>query len=120
MPTPSTCHVTGYIETLLGVCPQNIVMKASPIQPYFNGAWTIPIDGVSFYPTVNGPTGSLPPASGYFDMALGETETSGVLIAFKAGYTGDGIYREILFNPVIIPNVPAIDMSSLLIPRTQS
>jgi hypothetical protein len=118
MPNPNTCSVTGYIESLLGICPVDIVIKVSPIVPYFNGSWTIPVTTTSFYPTLNGASGGTPPVSGYFDMDLGETETSGASLQFKATYTDEGIYKEIFFLPVIIPNIASIELSELLTIRT--
>lgn len=118
MPNPTTCTITGYIDDLLGFCPQDIVMKVSPSQSYFNGSWTIPVLTTKFYPTLNGASGGLPPVSGYFEIPLGETETSGVSLQFQATYTDEGIYKEIPFYPVIIPNLDSIDLSELLTIRT--
>lgn len=114
MPNPTTCTITGYIDDLLGFCPQDIVMKVSASQPYFNGSWTIPVLTTKFYPTILGATGGPAPVSGYFEMPLGETTTAGVPVLFQATYTDSGIYKELQFNPVLIPNQASISISELL------
>jgi hypothetical protein len=110
------------VETLLGFTPPDFVLKAIPQKIDFNGSAFVLVANASFYPTTIGVTGSPgeEPASGYLDFYLRETETSGQLISFNAIYTGDGVYREVPFYPVLIPNQDSVLLSDLLTPILNS
>ena len=45
---------------------------------------------------------------------LPETTSTQLFIGFSGSFVADGIYQQIFFTPVIIPNVPSIDLSDLL------
>lgn len=113
---PNTCHVVGYVENILGFIPDNYTLKAAPVIPYYNGSANVTTGYASFYPQVIPATGDTPAVSGYIDAALFETQTTGVKVKFYSCFTSDGIYREISYIPVIIPNIDQILFSDLLIP----
>jgi hypothetical protein len=118
---PTLCHLVGYVENIIGTIPPDFVLKASPVIPYYNGSANVLVGFKSFYPRVVGPTGVVPasavqPASGYLDVPLRETITTGQVVQFKMQYTLDGIFREVLFYPVQIPDQDQALISDLLIP----
>jgi hypothetical protein len=97
--------ISGSIENLVGANVSDFVLIAKPERPFYNGNILIPVDGVRFYP-----------ASGNLEFELPETESLEQLIAFSANYTSGGIYCEILFSPVLIPDQPFVALSDLLNP----
>lgn len=101
--------ITGYIQNLVGAYYPDFTMTAQPTSSYYQsltggGSALIPF-GKTYFPS----------ASGYLQMNLPETETNGQLIAFASRYTADGVYQQMFFEPVIIPDVPSIDFSDLLV-----
>lgn len=99
--------ITGFVQNLIGGYFSDFVLVAKALQPFFSasGNTLFPIGGINFNSV-----------SGFLSASLPETQSSGQLIAFIGNYTANGIFREIQFTPVIIPNVSSIDISQLLIP----
>lgn len=101
--------ITGYIQNLVGSYYPDFSMVAQPTESYYQpltgGGTALVAFGRSHFPS----------ASGYLSMNLPETESTGQLIAFSGRYTADGVYQQIFFEPVIIPSVPSIDFSDLLV-----
>jgi len=96
--------ISGTVTDLVGADFDNFVLVAKPLRGYFNGSGTLVAQSsISFRALSGAITGFLP-----------ETETSQQLISFTAHYTANGIYEDLYFNSVIIPNVVSIDLSDLL------
>lgn len=95
--------ISGNVSDLVGAYFEDFVLVAKPTHGFFNSSVLIAQSSISMRALSGTLTGSLP-----------ETETSGQLIQFSAHFTADGIYQEIFFTPVVIPNVVSLDISSLL------
>lgn len=101
--------ISGDIQNLIGTEVTNFVLKAAPLKSYFDGSILVAGPSVKFKAVSGSVTGS-----------IAETETTQQHVAFSANYTGDGIYQEILFQSVIIPNVPFLDLVDFLTPIVNS
>lgn len=101
--------ITGYIQNLIGAYYPDLVLVAEATNPYYQ---PLTGGGVALIPYG---TTAFASASGYISMNLPETESTGQLVAFSGKYTADGVYEQIFFVPVIIPDVASIDFSDLLV-----
>lgn len=96
--------ISGTVQDLVGASFDDFVLVAKPTRGFFSqGNILVAQTSISFRAISGSITGFLP-----------ETESSNQTVGFSAHYTADGIYQQILFNSVIIPNVPSIDLSDLL------
>lgn len=95
--------ISGNVQDLVGAYFADFVLVARPPHGFFNSSVLVAASSISMRALSGAITGNLP-----------ETETTQQHIGFSAHYTADGIYQEIYFNPVIIPNVASIDISDLL------
>lgn len=102
--------ITGNVQNLIGSGALDFVLLATPVRPYYDSGTLIAQAPVKFVASTGGAiTGS-----------ICQTETTQQLIAFSAHYTGGGIYQEVQYQPVIIPNVTSLDLSTLLVPLVNS
>jgi hypothetical protein len=95
--------ISGSVQDLIGNYFENFVLIAKPLHGFFNSGTLVAQSSIIFRALSGNITGSLP-----------ETASTQQLIVFSANYTANGIYQEIYFNPVIIPNVASINISQLL------
>lgn len=96
--------ISGTVQDLVGESFDDFVLIAKPTRAFFSSGNVLVAQSSTAFRAISGSiTGFLP-----------ETETSNQSVQFLAHYTADGIYQEIVFYPVIIPNVASIDLSDLL------
>lgn len=98
--------LTGTITDLVGNDYGDFTLIASPTFSYYNATGGFVAAGGIYFSA----------ASGSLSANIPETETSGILVAFRARYTADGIFNQIYYLPVLIPNVSEIALSDLLVP----
>lgn len=92
---------TGSVENITGGVPQDFVLTAAPIRPYYDSTTLVAQCAVKFSASTAGIiTGNI---------------ASQQLMAFSANFTANGIYQEILFQEVPTPSND-FDLSEILVP----
>lgn len=82
---------------------ENFILMAKPSRPFFSGTTLIAQSGIG-----------IRPISGNINFQLQETTSINVLVGFSAGFTANGIYNQVMFQPVLIPDEASIALSDLL------
>lgn len=106
MPSITTCTVTGNVANLLNAAVANCTIKVSVIAPFFHptsGTW------------ISGELESVvTDATGAFSVALIETATPGVKLAFTFEYYDGVANRRTKQYSVIVPNQASALLSDLV------
>ena len=98
------CQVYGYVSNLLG---DNISSGSVTVDynDYIAQSSRVVLPGKTSNISID--------STGYFDVSLIETETSGLRTSWTFNYTQDGETKKLLVDKIVIPNTDTADFSTL-------